>query len=281
MCNDIGQFPNGNPSSGPNVDRLSDCIGNGRDEDKTPDGVLYKRKVPDRVKGTDHYLVRTERLGNDRRDNSSRGLPGTISIERPERCRWQAERTMIRFYKFVCPDLARRIGGLALERMFLIDRSVLGRSIDFGRRGMYDPLDALFETCLENIERSYGIRPDIGFRCDVGIRDANQRSEMKNNLLVFHRIPDVVGIDDISHDDPDRGIFLPIPVLQQSPFVPAVVVDEGGDFGPHADKLVHQVATNKSSGTRDEYSFSFEIHTHFPCVAISPISGQLISFTGY
>ena len=114
---------------------------------------------------------------------------------------------MVAFDELVGANLRRRVRGLALERVFLIDGCVDGRAVGLGRGGVNDPPSAEGPGRLHNVESPFDIRPNVARRGDVGVRYGDQCSEMKNYLLILHRRVHEGAVLDVPRDDPKRGLL--------------------------------------------------------------------------
>ena len=110
------------------------------DRDEARDGVLDVGQVATRVQAPQADAGPGQGLADDRRDDRAGRLPRAERVEGPEDRHGQAEGAVIALAQGVGADLGRRVGGLPLERVPLVDRHVERRAVDLGRRGQDDPL---------------------------------------------------------------------------------------------------------------------------------------------
>ena len=109
------------------------------------------------------------------------GLARSERIERPERRHRKAEGKGVTFGKLVSGNLTGRIGRLSPKEMLFIYRDILGCPVDFTRGGVNDFLDGIvFETSIKKVGCAHDIGLDEIERVNIGVRDGNEGSQMKN-----------------------------------------------------------------------------------------------------
>ncbi len=146
-------------------------------------------------------IIAHQRLRDDRRYHRPRRLPRAVGVERPYRGDGDVKRPVETLGDLVGPDLARRVGGLPLERVVLVDGDVAGGPVDLARRCVDDLLDAGIPGRLKDVERTDDVRlhrlPGTG----VGVGDGDERTQVEDDVDAPDGAPDGVGIPQIAHED--------------------------------------------------------------------------------
>lgn len=137
-------------------------------------------------------------LADDRRDNCAGRLTRPVSIERPCDGERQIESVEKAHRHCVGADLGRAVGRLRLERMLFVDGNVLRGTIDFTGRRVDDATHAIFKRCLADIEGTFDIGIDIAVRCNVGVGNCDQRSEVEDDINIFGNVLAVMRVTNIA-----------------------------------------------------------------------------------
>jgi hypothetical protein len=139
----------------------------------------------------------------------------------------------------------------------LVDRHIFGGAVNFGGRGDQDLLTAGIAGRLQYIERTFDIGIDVAVGRMITEGDRDQRRQMENNIDIFQRFADTVRVANIAGKNLDLSKFIFRKSIQPAPAIERVVVDKCFNFATCFQQRLGQVATDKTVGPGDQYSFVF------------------------
>src|SRR5690349_9546236 len=103
--------------------------------------------------------------------------------------------------------------------MLLGDRHEARGTVDLARRSMYHSPHSQLTRRLENVERAFNVRIDVGIGRVIRIRDRNERREVEDRPASSHCFPDSVRIPDVAGEDVDAVANALWRVIQPTPRV--------------------------------------------------------------
>ncbi len=184
--------------AGPDIHHLADGVVGSGQVDKSLAGVQHIVEIPcGRNIPQLNLFFSGGDLGDNGGDHGPGALAGAIGVERPGNGHGQAECQMKAQGHLVRPDLACRIWRLGLQRMFLVDRDVLGRAVNFGGGGVDHAFALVFPGGLADIESAFDVGVHIGVRRDIRIGYGNQGRQMENHIDIFGDFLAEMGVPDI------------------------------------------------------------------------------------
>src|SRR3989304_6764359 len=156
------------------------------DSDQTAHGVLDKGEVARRRRRSERHWPPLQNHRSDGGNHRPERLPWTEGIEGSCDRNRQAVRVMERLCQFVRRDLARRVRGLRLERMLLVDGYVLCCSIHFPPRGQDDPARPRLSGCRQYVETSQRVGVNNLPGVHERVRDPDEGAQLKETFLLLH-----------------------------------------------------------------------------------------------
>jgi hypothetical protein len=200
---------------------------------------------------------------------------GPKVLKRPQGDDRKAIRTVETLGQFVGPNLAGRIGRLALQGMLLVNRDAQGRAVDLARRGVDEALDPQIAGRQKDIQRADDVALDHLDRVLVRVRDGNQRPEVENVADALNRLADGVRVAQVAGQDFERTLTPEVRArgefrqeAQQAGIVAGVVAHKGAHLRPGAQQGFGQVTADESARARHQDAFVFpkishEVRFHF------------------
>jgi hypothetical protein len=85
--------------------------------------------------------------------------------------------------------------------VFFINGYILSSAVNLTGGGVYHAFDTILHCRLTNIERAIDIGVNVTVRCNVGVRDGNQCSQMENDVHFFGDLFAIVWIPHIATQD--------------------------------------------------------------------------------
>src|SRR6185503_5124705 len=91
-------------------------------------------------------------------------------------------------------------------------------------------------------------------RVDIGIRDGDQRSKVKDQIDIAHRIMNGRLVAKVAEHDVDPAEYVRGRKPQQPGVAPGCVADECANAGALGDQSLSEMAANEAAGTGDQHT---------------------------
>ncbi len=253
----LDQLADGQVVAPADVDHAADGGVAGGDRHESARGVLDVSQVPPWLQAAKLHPGPCQCLADDRGDDGAGRLPRAERVERAEDRDRQLKRLVIAQSQRIGPDLGRRVGGLPLERVFLVNRHPERRPVDLGRGREDDPFEErAYAAGVEHMGGAHHVGLHHVERVLIRIGDGDQGTEVEDPFAVVDGAADglrVLQVAAMDLDGGDRGRRKPV---QVAAVVSPIVADEGADVVAVLHQAFDQVAADEPARTRDQDAFS-------------------------
>jgi hypothetical protein len=148
--------------------------------------------------------------------------------------------------------------------MALVDRHGERGAIDLARRGVHHPQRAVLACRLEHIQRAEHIGFRVALRRRIGIRDGDERGEVKDDFLPLGEAAHEARIANIAAHQRQLAASFVGQIIEPSMVVEGIVQAKRRHLGVALHELLGQMRTDKAVGAGHENLEAFILHASFP-----------------
>ena len=194
-------------------------------------------------------LLAGQQLGDDGGDDGAAALARAIGVEGTHNGNRQVKAAVKAFGQAVRADLGGRVGALALERVVLVNRHILGGAVYFAGGSNHHALGAQLAGGVQHVQGALDVGIHIAVRAVVAERNGNQGSQMEHALLPAHGSTHAVGVTYIAHKDIHFIADLRGQGIDPAQGTKRVIQAESTHFLAAFYQLFGQMAADKAIGT--------------------------------
>ena len=219
---------------------------------------------------------RVEHLADRRWNHRAFALARAEGVERAERNCWYAVRAGEGLDHLVGTDLTCGIGRLAMQWMVLGDRLGLRRAINFAGRSVDETLHRAGASRFQQVERAVDVDINAGLRRDIGVGNANQCGQMKDDIVALGEAAHLHHVAHITELDAHGGACLLGDFIEPSAGSEGTVERECGDLGAGAHQGLSQMRAYKAVGASHENPLADKVIAAIDhgCALITPASNS-------
>lgn len=243
------------------VDRAEFGIRRRAKGEESPHGVADEGEVPRRaeIAQADFSAGRIEHLADRGRDHGALALARPECVERPERDGGRVVRPGKRLDHLVGADFARGVGRLAMQRVVFTDRLGEGGTIDLAGRGVDEAPHRPGAGRFQQIERAVDIDIDAGLRGHIGIGNADQGGEVKDDLAAFSEGAHLHAVTHVAKLDVHLCPRFVGDLVEPAIAAERIIERQRRHLGTAPHQRLGQMRADESVGACDEYALAAEL----------------------